>query len=264
MEKINKILKERAGGLFLLFFAVLIVGGLSLDSHKAESKNEQNLAIEEQGISEEQVLGESNDDPQETIIIQEEEPKKIEEDKISPEKVEQVNKNVPETNSETVKTEAEVDKYDILGDRLEKYCDKGGSDNKRKCKEYCSEAKAGAKKDKRCGDLHEEYCTIETTITIKGKGGNVIAKYNHFRSSSLEEITVFDLMKKASKEEKFSFNYENYSFGVFIYEINGLGAKVYDGFYWRLSVNGKPSETGASTRKVSDGDKIEWDYTDEY
>lgn len=37
MEKIKNIFKERANGVFLIFFAVLIVSGLALNSHSADS-----------------------------------------------------------------------------------------------------------------------------------------------------------------------------------------------------------------------------------
>lgn len=253
MGKIKDIAKERASGFFLLFLAILIIAFFSSNSQSAKSNDKQDLADENFSSNKGELLGETAEDSKEVF------PEVLE--KTEQETNRGVDGDAPKEIDETATIDNKNNQYDELKSLLKKYCGKNGSDNRKKCKAYCSEAKANAKKDDQYDNLYEKYCTIETDIIIKGKGGNILAKYDNFNSASFEKITVFDLMKKASKEEKFSFHYENYSFGIFIYEISGLGSKDDMKNWWKLSVNGKDSSVGASDCKVSDGDKIEWEYT---
>lgn len=261
MENIKKILKERASGLILIMFAVFIVAGVSVSSPKAESKNEQNLSSNNQPSNDTQVLGETNNGPEEVTNTPEDAVSDTVENDSSSQETSEVKSD---DKKDAIKVDLKNNAFNELEDHLNKYCHKSGSNNKKGCEQYCLKTKKDSKKDDLYDNLYEKYCKIETTIVIKNKDGKTIAKYNNYRYTSDKDLTVFDFMKMASEDEKFSFKYENYSFGAYIFEINGIGSKVYDGNYWRLSVNGKVSGVGASGCEVSDGDKIEWEYTDQY
>ncbi|TET53455.1 MAG: DUF4430 domain-containing protein, partial [Actinobacteria bacterium] len=72
--------------------------------------------------------------------------------------------------------------------------------------------------------------------------------------------TVFDLLKTASAQYGFSLKYKNYSFGVFITEIDGLKEDKASSMYWLYYINGNLANKGASEKKINEGDKILWKY----
>jgi hypothetical protein len=263
MENIKKTLKERASGLLLIVFAVFIVTGVSVSSHQAESKNEQSVAGESQAvIVESQETSIENEASEEVGGTSENGAENVEKSSPTNEESSPLSEADKDKEKEKSDSDAKKDEFKNVESRLEKYCHKSGSNNKKGCKQYCSETKKASKKDDSYDGLYEKYCKIETTIVVKNKGGKTIAKYNNYRYSSDEDITVLDFMKMAAKDEGFSFKYDNDpTYGAFIYEINGTSTKDEYGYYWKLDINGKMSNTGASGCEVSDGDKIEWEYT---
>jgi hypothetical protein len=61
----------------------------------------------------------------------------------------------------------------------------------------------------------------------------------------------------------FTFTTKNYpALGVFVESINGKENR--DGKYWILYLNGATSTLGASSARVSPGDRVEWRYEDSY
>lgn len=72
--------------------------------------------------------------------------------------------------------------------------------------------------------------------------------------------TLIELMQNAQNEKLLTFKTKNYSYGDFIYEINGTANN--NSIYWFLYVNGKRTPVGASQQKVYADDIIEWKYED--
>lgn len=72
--------------------------------------------------------------------------------------------------------------------------------------------------------------------------------------------TVLDLLKTASSKYGFSLKYKNYSYGVFINEIDGLHDDETSSMYWLYYINGKLANLGASKQKVKKGDVVLWKY----
>ena len=70
--------------------------------------------------------------------------------------------------------------------------------------------------------------------------------------------TVLDIMKKSQNKNQISFNTKKYSYGEFIYEINGVQNN--NSSYWFLYLNGKRTPAGASQQKVYTNDIIEWKF----
>lgn len=75
-----------------------------------------------------------------------------------------------------------------------------------------------------------------------------------------EGETVFDVLKTASSKYGFSLKYTNYSYGVFIEEIDSLANNPANSMYWLYYMNGKLASLGASAQKVKEGDDILWKY----
>lgn len=74
------------------------------------------------------------------------------------------------------------------------------------------------------------------------------------------DATVFELLKKVSADNNFSFKYQESSMGVFVEEIAGVKNDVVSNKYWLYKVNGKFANSGASVNKLKNGDLIEWYY----
>ncbi|MEW6407644.1 MAG: DUF4430 domain-containing protein [Patescibacteria group bacterium] len=81
-----------------------------------------------------------------------------------------------------------------------------------------------------------------------------------FPFSSVLNSSVYDLMQKAQKEGKINFRAKNYSFGVFIEEINSVKNSEKEKKYWMLYINDKLSEVGASAKKLKDRDRVMWKF----
>lgn len=267
MEKIKKVLKERSNGLLLLTFAVLIIAGISLNSHRAESQNGQNLVSNDQVLEEKRVLGETNDSSDQMVEPNQESDK------------------TQEISVSEAKDEAEVtsEKYDTLKKHLKKYCEKDY--DSKQCKKYIAEAKA-YKKDKQYNDLYKKYrdkieernkdnkddnndsnSSVSQTIKTVGNELDFKAGSKEFKIAFSEGETVFDVMKRAKSQGKIDFKYEDYGggLGVMITEINGVkngdDADWTQNKYWILYVSGKISPVGCSNHKLNKPDtSIEWKY----
>ena len=73
--------------------------------------------------------------------------------------------------------------------------------------------------------------------------------------------TVYDLLKEASSKHNFSLDASNdSSYGAFIEEIGGVRNDPKAGKYWLYYLNGKLANLGASSQKLSAGDKVLWKY----
>ena len=73
--------------------------------------------------------------------------------------------------------------------------------------------------------------------------------------------TVYDLLKEASSKHNFSLDASNdSSYGAFIEEIDGVRNDPKAGKYWLYYLNGKLANLGASSQKLSAGDKVLWKY----
>jgi len=84
-------------------------------------------------------------------------------------------------------------------------------------------------------------------------------KYD-FSVTIKEGVTVFDVLKKISSENNFSFVYQEGSLGAFVEEIYGVKNEATANKYWMFKVNGRLANEGASSLKVNNNDIIEWYY----
>lgn len=260
MENIRKILRERSGGLFLLMAAFLIISGVSLNSPKAESKNEQSLSSEDNAFDDSQVLGEANNDSEEAIMSGTDAESSSDGAEVSEEKI------IPDPKTDT---------HDNLKNNLKKYCNKSGSDNKKKCKNYCIEAKNNS----RYKDLNKKYCNKEKdeeeTVAVAASGETVLtldfvissgSGTEKFAMEFKEGETVYELMKEAKAQGKMTYGKSaDETYGVYINEINGQkegsDADWTNNKYWILYVSGKSSNLGCSSHKLNKSDtSVEWKY----
>lgn len=259
MEKIKKTSRERASGLLLLVFAVFIVVEISAGSHKAESKNEQGLADENQTSGEIQILGEANENLEEIIPDSANTDASLEEKEISKEKA---------------VADPKADAYNNLKSSLKKYCGKSGSDNRKKCKKYCSETKNKSSHK----DLYKKYCNEEDSKEEKTSASVVSTALtldfiinsgsgtDKFTMEFKEGETVYELMKEAKLAGKMTYEKSaDETYGVYINEINGQKEGSDSDWtknkYWILYVSGKSSSLGCSSHKLTKSDSsIEWKY----
>lgn len=110
---------------------------------------------------------------------------------------------------------------------------------------------------------------IKVTLAA-GDNGSTWLTTGKYDISVEKGATVYDVMAKLASStcgeqcrtvNSFSFSARYYSgLGYFIDAINGI--KNANGSYWTLYVNGKYATVGASTHQLSEGDSIEWKYTD--
>lgn len=96
---------------------------------------------------------------------------------------------------------------------------------------------------------------IKVTLTLEKPDGT-----KTFSASLPAGATVYDLLKSASAEHDFSLRVKDYSFGVFIEEIDGLVNNPGANVYWMYSVNGAHAPVGASEYKLKEGDEVAWKY----
>lgn len=102
-------------------------------------------------------------------------------------------------------------------------------------------------------NITEEY--VNTTIFYKN--GTVYNYLNTSKKAELSEDThVFYILKLVAKIE-----YDDYGWGVYIKEINGLHENQ-DGnsHFWFYYVNGKQPPVGANKYFLSNDDVVEWNY----
>src|SRR3990170_1989593 len=73
--------------------------------------------------------------------------------------------------------------------------------------------------------------------------------------------TVYDLLKEVSSKHNFSLDASNdSSYGAFIEEIDGVRNDPQAAKYWLYYLNGKLANLGASSQRLSAGDKVLWKY----
>lgn len=73
--------------------------------------------------------------------------------------------------------------------------------------------------------------------------------------------SVYDLLKEASTEHNFSLEVSyDPAYGAFIEEIDGIRNNSKEGKYWLYYLNGRLANMGASSQKLSPGDKVLWKY----
>lgn len=274
MEKIKKILKERASGLFLLLFAGLIVVGLSSDFSYADSKKGQSQPEKEQISSEEQVKGDENENLAGNV---QENVQEIEESNdTSEESADEADDTSEETVDETSAPDPEKSRCDDLKRLLKKYC--GKNYNVKKCRDYLIETKDLSKKDDQCKSLYKKYHFVpkkeekkddnsdsnansgevkeEATLTINYGGSKADDKYTVVIGPGM---TVMDMMKKAKENSSLSYD-ESAAWPGYVQEINNVREDISKNIFWMLYSNGIMASEGASTLKVKSGDKIEWRY----
>lgn len=271
MEKIKKSLKERSSGLFLLILAVLIVSGISLNSHQAESKNEQNLASENQTFNESQILGEENNDLERTSNLKEENSQEetASEATVSPREAQE-----QEVKTDDTRVNSEYIFYDELKTHLKKYC--GKNFNVKKCKEYLIEAKEARSKGSRFKELYKKYHFESkeedkkdekpaSAVPAEDKAELVVSDSGSSKSYKIavpNGLSVVGLMDMLQSDSSQNFSYHSSS--GFIDKITGT--ENYGNMSWMLYVckgdTCKLSNVGASDCKVDGWDKIEWKYLD--
>jgi len=74
--------------------------------------------------------------------------------------------------------------------------------------------------------------------------------------------TVFDLLKKTSAVNNFSFDYKESGLGIFVEEIYGVKNNSMQNKFWLYKINGDLATIGASAQKIQDGDIVEWFFGD--
>lgn len=73
--------------------------------------------------------------------------------------------------------------------------------------------------------------------------------------------TVYDLLKEASSQYGFSLDVSyDPAYGAFIEEIDGVRNNPQEGKYWLYYLNDKLANLGASSQKLSLGNKVLWKY----
>ncbi|MDO8686758.1 MAG: DUF4430 domain-containing protein [Candidatus Berkelbacteria bacterium] len=88
----------------------------------------------------------------------------------------------------------------------------------------------------------------QATVTIENIGS--------FRVNLQENENAFTILKKASVENGFPLEFQEYSFGVFITSIGSI--KPSGNQYWAFYYNGKYSMVGASDQKIINNDTTFW------
>jgi hypothetical protein len=265
MKTIIRILKERASGLFLLLFAVVIIAGFLANSRKAQSNQELILTSENTISDQSQILGEYDETVEEAPSIAGKIDTSPEETVIDDKEAGQDLKTSP---------------CDDLGERLKKYC--GKKFDVKKCKKYLIEAKEGSKDDAVCKKLYKKYhfekkeekksdkkksdddsagtgndLKNEESILIVDTGSN--SKSYEVASRSGSVLEMMDLLQ-SDKNKNFSYHASS----GFVDKINGLENQ--GDMSWMLyackSGTCKLSSVGASDCKIGDWEKIEWRYVD--
>jgi hypothetical protein len=271
MINIKKTLKERTSGLFLIIFAVFIIAGISISSHRAESENRQNLADINQASTEGQILGEEKDNPEEIADNPGETEPVMETDN---ENANQEGKQEEKTEKITTVSNSEDDYYNDLKNRLKKYC--GNNFNVKKCQDYLKEAKDAREKGARFKELYKKYhfekkednessssvassSANSATASLAITSGGNSKSYSITSPSGISVIGLMDLLQKDSSQ-----NFFYHSSSGFVDKINGTENS--GNMSWMLySCKGgtcKLSSVGALDCKIDDWDKIEWKYLD--
>jgi hypothetical protein len=96
--------------------------------------------------------------------------------------------------------------------------------------------------------LKIDSITKKTVLEINNK---------KYETETIDNISVYELMKKMENENKIFFKEKNYiGMGKFIEEINGIKS---DGEkYWIYYVNNEKANVGISNYKIKSGDVVSW------
>ena len=108
--------------------------------------------------------------------------------------------------------------------------------------------------------------TAKLVIKFKNLGENDTLT---FESITTSESTAYGILLGGQTQGRYSVTATtHYEFGLFVESIAGWGTcgscQNEDGFYWLYSVNDNNGDVAANRKVISDGDVVEWNYTDEY
>ena len=122
------------------------------------------------------------------------------------------------------------------------------------------------------GYFDEDELDVSTIVTAK-----LVVKFKNlgendtliFESITTSESTAYGILLGGQTQGNYSVTATtHYEFGLFVESIAGWGTcgscQNEDGFYWLYSVNDNNGDVAANRKVISDGDVVEWNYTDEY
>ena len=122
------------------------------------------------------------------------------------------------------------------------------------------------------GYFDEDELDVSTIVTAK-----LVIKFKNlgendtltFESITTSESTAYGILLGGQPQGSYSVTATtHYEFGLFVESIAGWGTcgscQNEDGFYWLYSVNDNNGDAAANRKVISDGDVVEWNYTDEY
>ncbi len=122
------------------------------------------------------------------------------------------------------------------------------------------------------GYFDEDELDISTIVTAK-----LVIKFKNlgendtltFESITTSESTAYGILLGGQTQGSYSVTATtHYEFGLFVESIAGWGTcgscQDEDGFYWLYSVNDNNGDVAANRKVISDGDVVEWNYTNEY
>ena len=95
------------------------------------------------------------------------------------------------------------------------------------------------------------------STTLKVFNGSTTKTYKVELASG---SSAYDQLREARNKYKLPFVVKSYSYGVFVESINGLKNNLSGSTYWFLYINGRSSNTGASTTYLKKGDTVTWKY----
>lgn len=100
--------------------------------------------------------------------------------------------------------------------------------------------------------------TTQITVTLQVAGAGVEFKHD---VTVDDGATVDTVMRKAKAKHNLAYGTSDFGgMGVFVDAIGGVKSNDQVGMYWILSVNGKKSTVGVSSKTVHAGDVIRWVY----
>ena len=122
------------------------------------------------------------------------------------------------------------------------------------------------------GYFDEDELDVSTIVTAK-----LVIKFKNlgendtltFESITTSESTAYGILLGGQTQGSYSVTATtHYEFSLFVESIAGWGTcgscQNEDGFYWLYSVNDNNGDVAANRKVISDGDVVEWNYTDEY
>lgn len=116
-------------------------------------------------------------------------------------------------------------------------------------------------KEERKKELTTQVVTkAGTSEQLKSETSSVpVVDSSEYTFKSSVDGSALEAMNSYRASAAFSFSIKEFTgLGAFVEEVNGR--KNSDGYYWILLINGKKSDKGVSTARVSVGDSIVWRY----